>query len=121
MPFSGARITWRKSPAQLAQDVEKYGKDRRKAIKEAGDQIASEAEAYMKANAPWTDQTGQARANLKATAEQTAVDEVQIVLTHGVSYGIHLEFGRAGRYAIIGPTMQAIAPRVKALLQSIVD
>src|SRR5688500_10891929 len=61
---------------------------------------AAEAEAWMKANAPWQDRTGAARAGLTATVEGNAV-----TLAHGVDYGLWLEIANQGRFAIIAPAI----------------
>lgn len=60
------------------------------------------SEAYMKTNAPWTDQTSNARNGLFASASRNG-NEHTLVLSHSVSYGIFLETMQAGRYGIIVP------------------
>lgn len=71
--------------------------------------VAPQAEQYMKANAKWTDRTGAARNGLGAQV-QTSGNKVAIVLYHSVSYGVFLEVRWGGKYAIIGPAVQAMAP-----------
>lgn len=68
-------------------------------------------EAYAKLNAPWTDQTGMARAGLTASV---GVDGGEVVLTlaHSVDYGIWLELIQDGSYAIIMPTLEALGPEI---------
>ena len=51
----------------------------------------------MQAAAPWNDQTGNARAELHAdvvedTVWQSSDFEVGVTLSHGVSYGVFLEY-----------------------------
>lgn len=79
------------------------------AVEFAFDLLAPRAEAYAKANAPWTDRTALARASLTATVD---VDGRTVALTvaHGVSYGIYLETMQDGRFAVVEPT-QAWAAR----------
>lgn len=72
---------------------------------------APRAEAYMKNNAPWTDQTGNARNGLAARAFRDG-DNAGIVLYHQVPYGIWLEVKHDGEYAIIVPTIQTVGPQV---------
>lgn len=69
------------------------------------------AESEMKANAPWTDRTGNARNGLAATSGSDG-DVHVLVLYHQVPYGIYLEVKNSGEYAIIMPTVQSIGPRV---------
>lgn len=72
---------------------------------------APDVENYMKTNAPWTDQTGNARNGLTARPFQEG-ETVGIVLSHSVPYGIYLEAKWSGRYAIIQPTIDAMGPVV---------
>lgn len=71
--------------------------------------VAPQAEAFMKNNAKWTDRTGAARNGLRAQV-QTNGQTVAIVLYHSVHYGVFLEVRWGGKYAIIGPAVQAMAP-----------
>jgi hypothetical protein len=81
-----------------------------KATLAAAEYIAPQAEAHMKANAPWTDRTGAARNGLHAKVQASST-LVGIVLYHSVPYGIYLETRWSGRYAIIVPTIQEFAPQ----------
>jgi hypothetical protein len=60
------------------------------------------SEAFMRTNAPWTDDTGNARSGLFTQAER-AGNTHTLLLAHSVSYGIFLETMQAGRYGIIVP------------------
>lgn len=59
----------------------------------------------MKENAPWQDQSGDARALLSATATPVRPGISEIRLAHGVSYGLFLEIAHQGRYAILPQTV----------------
>lgn len=65
---------------------------------------AQAAEAKMKQNAPWNDQTGNARQGLAARSGPQG-QGAYIVLYHQVPYGVYLETRYSGRYQIITPTM----------------
>lgn len=82
---------------------------------------ASELQAKMKLNRPWTDRTGMAKATLNAKVSQPNDTTVRITLAHGVSYGIWLELAHEKNYAIIGPTIREEAPRVVEDLQSLMS
>jgi len=78
--------------------------------------VATEMQNEAKANATWTDRTGNARTGLFGTSEADfARKVVTIYLSHGtaIDYGIWLELAGgedgagAGKYAIIMRTMQA--------------
>jgi hypothetical protein len=68
------------------------------------------AETYARTNAPWHDNTGNARAGLFAEhdAEHMVVHTLTVYGT--VSYTYWLEVRWSGKYAIIGPTIAAISP-----------
>lgn len=73
---------------------------------------ASEIQAKMKINRPWTDRTGMAKALLNAKVSQPNNNTVRITLSHGVNYGIWLELAHEKNYAIIAPTIREEGPRI---------
>ena len=73
---------------------------------------ASELQAKMKLNRPWTDRTGMAKALLNAKVSQPDKNTIRITLTHGVNYGIWLELANGKNYAIIAPTVREEGPRI---------
>lgn len=81
---------------------------------------APQIESSMKQNAPWTDQTGNARNGLAARAYD-ADEEHGIVLFHQVPYGIWLEVKWSGRYAIIAPSLEEFGPKVMASCVGILE
>lgn len=72
---------------------------------------ANRAVTEMRTGARWTDRTTAARNGLSARSFQEA-DGATLVLWHSVPYGIWLEIRWSGRYAIIGPTLNVVAPQV---------
>jgi hypothetical protein len=73
-----------------------------------------EIENWMKANAVWTDRTGNARQGLWSDAEQIVNQSVEVIFSHGVDYGKWLELIQAGKYAIIAPALDYFAPKMWA-------
>lgn len=73
---------------------------------------ASELQAKMKINRPWTDRTGMAKATLNAKVSQPDTNTIRITLAHGVEYGIWLELAHEKNYAIIAPTVREEGPRI---------
>lgn len=65
------------------------------------------AETYMKNNAPWTDQTGNARQGLHAAVERQRLKSYALILAHTVEYGIWLEVAHGGRNRVIEPSVRA--------------
>ena len=78
---------------------------------------APQIENWMKANAPWTDRTANARQGLWTEVQQAINIMVRINLWHGVEYGIYLELKNAGRFAIINPAIDHFSPRIWADVQ----
>jgi len=72
---------------------------------------AAEAEQTAKANAAWTDRTGDARRLIKGVVLDTG-DTIGIALVHRVEYGKWLERDGNGKYAVLYPTIEAMKPRV---------
>lgn len=82
---------------------------------------ASELQAKMKVNRPWTDRTGMAKALLNAKVSQPSKNIVRITLAHGVDYGIWLELANGKNYAIIAPTVQSEGPRIVSDLNDLMS
>lgn len=73
---------------------------------------ASEIQAKMKLNRPWTDRTNMAKTLLNAKVSQPEPHLIRITLAHGVDYGIWLELANEKNYAIIAPTIKEEGPRI---------
>lgn len=58
-------------------------------------------------NAKWENQTGEARRRLNSSYE-TVTDGFNLVLAHGVDYGIWLELANEKKYAIIMDTIEYV-------------
>lgn len=86
-------------------------------ISSSMDSIANSMEQYAKQNAPWTDNTGDARAGIKSVViEDTRNFVWTIYLGHSVSYGFYLEHSNGGMYAIIEPTVQQFQSQLSGVL-----
>lgn len=91
-----------------------------KAVEERLEELASEVEGYMVANAPWADRTGAARQGLTAEYVDGGLFQHAIVLYHTVDYGIWLEVRWNGQYAIIVPTLEKYGPEVMGGLVNLI-
>jgi hypothetical protein len=73
----------------------------------------AEITSWMRENAPWTDQTGDARASLRAEMNSLPHEMYQEILLHyaddSVFYAWYLETKNAGKYQIILPTLDRFA------------
>lgn len=79
-----------------------------------------QVENSAKLNAPWTDQTTNARNGLIARSGKDS-KEYWLVLAHSVPYGIWLEVRWSGKYAIIMPTLDEYGPKVIQTLNNILE
>lgn len=80
-------------------------------VTEAMERGAERVEEYAKANAPWTDRTGDARQGLTARVYEE-FGEIVLELAHSVDYGYWLELIQNGRFAIIMPTLEVLGPQI---------
>lgn len=79
------------------------------------------AETYARTNAPWTDETGNARAGLFANHDSEPMVKHELTIYGTMPYTFWLEVKWSGKYAIIGPTMLNIAPRLSGDLAAAVS
>ena len=78
-------------------------------------------ERYAKENKPWTDRSGQAKQRLQGRSKKSSEYTWEITLSHGVDYGIYLEFAHEKKYAIIFPTINLKSPEVIQNFTSMID
>ena len=114
-----AGIVWTRPPSLLYAALDNYEEMVLRAVEALGNYYAPVLESYAKANAPWKNQTGNARQGLFGLAER-GPEVVTIYLSHGVYYGIYLETRWGGRYAIIMPAIQAHLPGIQVALARLV-
>lgn len=92
--------------SEIESALNQFAMNAESAISLFASSAALELENYAKQNRPWTDRTGAARQRLKGTVDHPTQVEWVITLSHGVDYGIYLEFAHERKYAIIYPTLQ---------------
>lgn len=98
----GFTVIW--DTADVRKNIGDLTKVAMKRIGIVADRTATDAQSYMRSNAPWHDITGNARNGLFGEVENNK-ESVVIHLYHTVSYGVFLETMQSGRFAIIGPTI----------------
>lgn len=117
---SGSGFEWVITPTQAFPDLLAWQQDGcYQALLAISYFYASEIENWMKANAPWTDRTGNARQSLYANVDEL-VAEIVITFGHGVSYGKFLELRHMGAYAIISPAIDHFLPLIWADVRAVV-
>jgi hypothetical protein len=114
-----ANQTFEFKPGSLKRNLKAFDGDINRLVAGVIDYSGDKAVAYMKTNAPWKDQTGNARATLAAYGVHTDTYH-EIHLHGGMPYQIFLEVRWAGRFAIIGPAVKyqglAVMNRLKGLI-----
>lgn len=73
---------------------------------------AKEMEAWAKANAKWTDRTGNARQKLTGDAYWANSKVLETVIAHQMDYGVWLELAHAKKYAILDKALREKAPEL---------
>lgn len=119
-------FAWTRPPSRAWPELANaYAEAIRRGVYQIAQRRAPEIEAWLKNNAPWTDRTGNARQTLNAPVEpqvyQAGLDMVEIILAHGVEYGIFLELSNAGRYAIIAPALDHWGPILWADIRALLS
>jgi hypothetical protein len=120
MPRVGVR--WQRAPSELATAVEQYGERVLQAVAAVAQYTATQMQNDAKAQAAWTDRTGNARTGLFGTSEADfGARVVTIYLSHSavIDYGVWLELANSGRYAVVMRTMQAHYEPLMAMLKDI--
>lgn len=74
------------------------------------DTVAKKMETHAKSNYKWTSRSGAAHQRLNGSWKWIG-DVARVELSHGVHYGIYLEFCNERKYAIIKPTIDIISPQ----------
>jgi hypothetical protein len=122
MPQAKAGIRWTTPPSELAVAVERYGDRVLTAVAAVAQRVATEMQNQAKADAPWTDRTGNARTGIFGTSEADfGAHIVTIYLSHSatLTYPLFLEIGNSGKYAVIMRTMESHYEPLMQLLNDI--
>ena len=119
-------VRWERPPSELATAIERYGDRVIRTVAAIAQYSATQMQNDAKANASWTDRTGNARTGLFGTSEADFAEKVvTIYLSHGatIDYGVFLELGGgrdgspgSGRYAVIMRTMMFVYVKIFVLI-----
>lgn len=81
--------------------------------------VAKKMETHAKSNYKWTPRSGAAHQRLNGSWKWIG-DVARVELSHGVYYGIYLEFCNERKYSIIRPTIDYISPSAIKGLKNII-
>lgn len=104
---------------RLKANVEKFNDKVNRGVAAAFEYQAPKSAGRMKSEAPWTDQTGNARSGLFTATKHTGTSH-SMLLSHGVAYGIYLERKHSGRYAIVVPEIPRAGQDIMRLISKII-
>lgn len=107
-----------KTPNDVADNVAAYGEVLLSQFGEMFLELGIDMAAWMKANRPWNDISGNARRGLR-TAISLDRGLYSLYLIHSVKYGLYLELRHAGRYAVLLPALRVAATEIGRRLANI--
>ena len=102
--------------AEVERNTALYLAAVQKAMRDAGEEIASLLANHAKSNHPWMPRTGATDVSTKGTVIESTAEFVTIALTAGMTYDVFLELAHQGKWAWLGPTVEAVKPQ---MLQSL--
>lgn len=106
-------LTWQNPPERAWSELAaRYARAVENMVYAVAKRWAPRIEEWMKVNAPWTDRTGNARQGLYTEVNRVAGSMVQIILAHGVEYGLWLEISNASRFGIVNPALDHFGPLI---------
>lgn len=105
----------------LRRNLATFDRDLDRRVGRVMDAESAYATAYLKAHAPWHDNTGAARAGLSATVSDLGRGSYELLLSYSVTYGVWLETKDSGRYAVITPAMRILGDKLLSDLSGIIE
>lgn len=96
---------------ELTRNTRQFRRSFDRSVGEVFDANAAYGTAWMKANAAWSDDTGAARAALAAIPSHRGTTH-ELLLTHGVHYGVWLETAHNRRDEVIAPAQRHIGDKI---------
>ena len=113
-------VVWTKHPRTWRNNAQFVMRALQGVAQEVLEKRKDEITAFLKANAPWTDRTGNARASLQARVVPGKLGtDARLIMTYGsdIFYWVFLEFSNAGAYSILPHAVDVWGPILKQDLQ----
>lgn len=114
------QINWDWGVDTLWEGMDRFAEKTKEALEKKVVEFAPKLAEYARANAPWEDRTGDARAGLDSTPIITPTS-FGVSLFHTMDYGVWLEIRWGGYYAIILPTIEVLGPELMRDLSDILS
>lgn len=113
-------MVWTKPITRLQENIELYGLRLTVRVFDTCVEVGLDAQTVMKVSRPWQDISGNARRGLRVEVVHEG-KSIAIYFIHGVDYGLFLELARAGKLAVVWPTLQETIPELRARLRGVAD
>ena len=97
-----------KGTKQVFDNLNKWMEDRIRGVEGLNKVIASKAQTEARTNAPWENDSGDARKGLTGVTYRERGTKFFIALYHKVIYGKYLELKDDGKFAIIEKTLNSL-------------
>lgn len=81
--------------------------------------VAMKMESHAKTNYNWTPRSGAAHQRITGTWKWQG-NKARVELSHGVDYGVYLEFANEKQYAVLKPSIDYITPTAIRGLSNII-
>ena len=108
---------WLSDPVEVfGSMVDGYEAYIRAVIRDICNYYVPQIEAWMKQNAKWEDQTGNARQTMYAELQEMLYTFI-IRADYGMDYGVFLELANSGRFAVVAPAMDFFTPQIFKAIQ----
>ena len=107
-------------PSDMLQKIAEASTKTEAAIHMYAENGALKLQNYAKEHRPWTDRTGHARQRLSGSTRRVQ-NGYEIILAHGVDYGIWLELAHEKKYAIIQPTIKAKSSEILSGFEKLLE
>lgn len=115
--MSGVKI---RGFGRLSNEMRSHAQRLEVGVQAVADTWGQQIQAEAQTNRRWQDRTGNARIGLRSYVDAKRGDGVTVYLTTQVVYGVQLELGHGGRYAIVMPTINANLPELREAIRELV-
>ncbi len=101
----------------VLQNIEAQKQRQVRGMAMAAGEICQLLQSYAKANAPFTDRTGNLRNSINADIEAISTDAVTMILQANMEYAPYVELRFANRYAYLVPAVEANMVRIHEIVE----
>jgi len=116
---SWAKIEWTTPPDIWIEGTRRWTRAIYTASVNAWNDRLPDIVSWMQQNAPWVDQSGEARRQLQAVLFPVLYDWITLAVIQGAPHGKFLELNYFGKYSILAPAIDYWGPILMDNIQAI--